>query len=100
MLTIKVIFLIYVVTNFIGKFLEVNLSLLSAVLALMLISFLSPCISSTLVGRAPTRSMLRGGVIRTFVPRLSTSSLLGTGLDKAPLRGLAMSRVGSLDRSK
>lgn len=96
LLAVGIIFLICVIAGFTKGFLRIGLSLLSTILTLVLVSWLSPYVSDALIKHTPAQEVLEKKIVEAFMPDISTDELLQANLSGTPLENLTVDQIKSL----
>ena len=85
LLAVGIVFLVCMIAGFVKGFLRIGLSLLSTILTLVLVSFLSPYVSDALMKHTPAQDVLEKKIVEAFMPELSADDLLKANLSGTPL---------------
>lgn len=85
LIVVGVILLVSVVIGAIRGFFKVGLSLLSTVLTVVLVSFLSPFVGDALIKYTPADELIQEKCMETFLPEMSAKTLAGRDLSGTPL---------------
>ena len=93
---VGIVFLICVIAGFVKGFLGIGISLLSMILTLVLVSFLSPYVSDALMKHTPVQDVLEKKIVEAFMPEISADDLLKTDLSGTPLENLTVDQIQSL----
>ena len=99
LLIVGIVFLICMIAGFVKGFLGIGLSLLSTILTLVLVSFLSPYVSDALMKHTPAQEVLEKKIVEAFMPEISADDLLQTDLSGTPLENLTVDQIQSLGES-
>lgn len=87
------------IAGFVKGFLRIGLSLLSTILTLVLVSFLSPYVSDALMKHTPAQDVLEKKIVEAFMPEFSADDLLKANLSGTPLENLMVDQIKSLSES-
>ena len=71
LLAVGIVFLVCMIAGFVKGFLRIGLSLLSTILTLVLVSFLSPYVSDALMKHTPAQDVLEKKIVEAFMPEFS-----------------------------
>ena len=82
LLAVGIVFLVCMIAGFVKGFLRIGLSLLSTILTLVLVSFLSPYVSDALMKHTPAQDVLEKKIVEAFMPEISADDLLKANLTK------------------
>ena len=96
LLAVGIVFLVCMIAGFVKGFLRIGLSLLSTILTLVLVSFLSPYVSDALMKHTPAQDVLEKKIVEAFMPELSADDLLKANLSGTPLENLTVDQIKSL----
>ena len=99
LLAVGIVFLVCMIAGFVKGFLRIGLSLLSTILTLVLVSFLSPYVSDALMKHTPAQDVLEKKIVEAFMPELSADDLLKANLSGTPLENLTVDQIKSLSES-
>lgn len=99
LLAVGIVFLVCMIAGFVKGFLRISLSLLSTILTLVLVSFLSPYVSDALMKHTPAQDVLEKKIVEAFMPELSADDLLKANLSGTPLENLTVDQIKSLSES-
>ena len=88
LIVVGVIFLVGMVVGGIRGFFKIGLSLLSSVLTIILVIYLSPYAADALVKYTPVDEMIEEKCIEMFMPELSADLFEGKDLTGTPLAGI------------
>lgn len=96
LIIVGVVFLICIVVGYVRGFFKIGLSLLSSVLTVMLVIFLSPYVAKALTDFTPVDELIEEKCVEAFMPELSAEIFAGKDLSGTPLEGLDAEKLGSL----
>ena len=99
LLAVGIVFLVCMIAGFVKGFLRIGLSLLSTILTLVLVSFLSPYVSDALMKHTPAQDVLEKKIVEAFMPEFSADDLLKANLSGTPLENLTVDQIKSLSES-
>ena len=99
LLAVGIVFLVCMIAGFVKGFLRIGLSLLSTILTLVLVSFLSPYVSDALMKHTPAQDVLEKKIVEAFMPELSADDLLKANLSGTPLENLTVDQIKSLTQA-
>ncbi len=88
LIIVGVIFLVCMVVGGIRGFFKIGLSLLSSLLTILLVIYLSPYVADALVKYTPVDEMIEEKCMEMFMPELSAELFEGKDLTGTPLEGL------------
>lgn len=100
LIIVGVIFLICIVVGAIRGFFKIGLSLLSSVLTVVIMMYLSPYVGDALVKYTPLDEMIEERCVQAFMPEISAEVLEGKDLSGTPLAELnedQLHAIGELD---
>lgn len=100
LIIVGVVFLLSIVIGYIRGFFKIGLSLLSSVLTVVLVIYLSPYVAKALVKFTPVDEVIEEKCMEAFMPELSADILAGKDLSGTPFAGLdtdQMDNLGELD---
>ena len=91
LLAVGIVFLVCMIAGFVKGFLRIGLSILSTILTLVLVSFLSPYVSDALMKHTPAQDVLEKKIVEAFMPELSADDLLKANLTVDQIKSLSES---------
>lgn len=91
-----VIFLVSIVVGYIRGFFKIGLSLLSSVLTIVIVIYLSPYVAKALAGLTPVDEMIEEKCVEAFMPELSADIFAGKDLGGTPFEGMDSEQLGNL----
>lgn len=99
LIIVGVVFLLSIAIGYIRGFFKIGLSLLSSVLTVVLIIYLSPYVADALIKFTPVDEMIEEKCIETFMPELSADLLKDKDLTGTPFAGMDVKELDSLSKS-
>lgn len=96
LIIVGVIFLVCIVIGHIRGFFKIGLSLLSSVLTVVLMIYLSPFAAKALTNLTPVDEMIEEKCVEAFMPELSAELFADKDLSGTPFEGLDAEQLGSL----
>lgn len=96
LIVVGVVFLISIAVGYYKGFLKIGLSLLSSILTIILVIYLSPHIAKALVDFTPADEMIADACIEAFVPEVSADILAEKDLSGTPFEGLDAEKLDHL----
>lgn len=96
LIIVGVIFLLCIVTGYIRGIFKIGLSLLSTVLTIAIMIWLSPYVADALMEFTPLDEMIEQKCVEAFVPELSADLFAGRDLSGTPLEGLDAEELNNL----
>lgn len=96
LIIVGMIFLISIAVGYIRGFFKIGLSLLSSVLTIVLVIFLSPYVAKALTDLTPVDEMIEEKCVEAFMPELSAEIFAGKDLSGTPFEGLDAEQLGNL----
>lgn len=96
LIVVGVVFLISIVVGYIRGFFKIGLSLLSSILTIVLVIYLSPYVAKALVRFTPIDEMIEEKCVEAFMPELTAEIFQGKDLSGTPLEGLNSDQLGDL----
>lgn len=88
LIIVGVIIFVSVVIGAIRGFFKIGLSLLSTVLTVVLVSFLSPFVGDALIKYTPVDELIQEKCMENFLPEMSAETLAGKDLSGTPLENI------------
>lgn len=95
---VATIFIVCIIVGYIQGFLKFGLSLLSTVLTLVIVLFLSPYVAGILEKYTPIDELIEEKCVETFMPEISEETLAGLDLSGTPLAGLSREQLANLNQ--
>lgn len=97
LIIVVTIFVICIVAGYIRGFLKLGISLLSTVLTLVLILFLSPYVADALVKFTPVDDFIKKKTMEAFVPEITEEQLAQLKVEGTPLEELSREQLQNLN---
>lgn len=100
LIIVATIVLICIVVGYIKGFLKFGISLLSTILTLVIVSFLSPYIAEALQKYTPIDDFIEKKTVEAFVPEITEDQLANINVNGTPLENLTtdqLTHLGDLD---
>lgn len=100
LIIVATIFLVCIVVGYVRGFLKLGLSLLSTIITLVLVLFLSPYVADGLGKYTPVDDYIEEKVVEAFVPEVSAEALQSVDLSGTPLANLSpeeLAKINELD---
>lgn len=98
LIIVATIFIICIIVGYIQGFLKFGLSLLSTVLTLVIVLFLSPYVADVLEKYTPIDDLIEEKCVETFMPEISEETLDGLDLSGTPLAGLSREQLENFNQ--
>ena len=99
LIIVATLFIVCVVAGYIRGFLKLGISLLSTVLTLILVLFLSPYVSEALEKYTPVDDYIESMIVEAFVPEISGEQIARMDLSGTPFADLSAEQLENLDKS-
>lgn len=96
LISVAVLFIGCIVWGYVKGFLKFGLSLLSTVLTLVIVLFLSPVVAGLLADYTPVDDFIEKKCVGAFMPEISEEDLAGLDLSGTPLEGLSQDELENL----
>ena len=96
LISVAVLFIGCIVLGYVKGFLKFGLSLLSTVLTLVIVLFLSPVVAGLLADYTPVDDFIEEKCVGAFMPEISEEDLAGLDLSGTPLEGLSQDELENL----
>lgn len=97
LIIVATIFIICIVVGYIRGFLKLGISLLSTVLTLVIVSFLSPYVSKALVEYTPVDDFIEKKTVEAFIPDFTEEQIAELNVDGTPLEELSQEQLQNLN---
>ncbi|MEJ8734101.1 MULTISPECIES: CvpA family protein [Mediterraneibacter] len=97
LIIVGVIFLVSIVAGYIRGALKIGLSLISTILTIVIVIFLSPYVADVLQKYTPADEILEEKVVEAFMPEISAEQLSDMELSGTPLEGLQSDEIQKLN---
>ena len=97
LIIVATIFIICIVVGYIRGFLKFGISLLSTVLTLVIVAFLSPYVSDALAKYTPVDDFIETRIVEAFMPEIPVDELAKLDLSGTPLENLDPDEIASLN---
>ncbi len=94
---VATIFIVCIVAGYIRGFLKLGISLLSTVLTLILVLFLSPYVADALVKYTPVDDFIEKKIVEAFVPEITDEQLAQLNVAGTPLEELSKEQLQNLN---
>lgn len=89
LIIVGVIFLVSIVVGAIRGFFKIGLSLVSTILTIVVVGFLTPYVGDALIKYTPADEMIQEKCMELFLPDVSAETLAGHDLSGTPLENIA-----------
>ena len=96
LIIVGVVFLLSIVIGYIRGFFKIGLSLLSSVLTVVLVIYLSPYVAKALTNFTPVDEVIEQKCVEAFMPELSADILADKDLSGTPFAGLDTDQMNNL----
>lgn len=96
LIIVATIFIICIVAGYIRGFLKLGISLLSTVLTLILVLFLSPYVSRALEEYTPVDDYIEARIVEAFIPEISGDQIAQMDLSGTPFAKLSAEQLENL----
>ena len=97
LIIVATIFIICIVVGYIRGFLKLGLSLLSTILTLVLVLFLSPYVADALEKYTPVDDYIESRIVEAFIPEITEEDLSKVDLSGTPFADLSSEQLGDLN---
>ena len=97
LIIVATIFIICIVVGYIRGFLKLGISLLSTVLTLVLVLFLSPYVADALVKFTPVDDFIEKKTVEAFVPEITEEQIAQLNVAGTPLEELSQEQLQNLN---
>ena len=94
---VATIFIICIVVGYIRGFLKLGLSLLSTILTLVLVLFLSPYVADALEKYTPVDDYIESRIVEAFIPEITEEDLSKVDLSGTPFADLSSEQLEDLN---
>ncbi len=98
LIIVATIFLVCIAVGYVRGFLKLGLSLLSTVLTLVIVLFLSPYVADALAKFTPVDDFIEKKAVETFLPEIPTDQLAQVDLSGTPLAELSPEQLANLNK--
>lgn len=96
LIIVGVVFLISIVVGYIRGFFKIGMSLISTVLTIVLVIFLTPYVGDALIKFTPIDELIEEKCVEAIAPELSAELLEGKDLSGTPFEGLDIEELNGL----
>lgn len=97
LIIVATIFIICIITGYIRGFLKLGLSLLSTVITLVIILFLSPYVADALSEYTPVDDYIETRIVEAFIPEITEDQLAAYDVSGTPLEDLSRDQLENLN---
>ena len=97
LIIVATIFIVCIVVGYIRGFLKFGISLLSTILTLVLVLFLSPYVANALKEYTPVDDYIEARIVEAFIPEITEEDLSKVDLSGTPLEGLSSEQLSKLN---
>ena len=97
LIIVAIVFIVCVVVGYARGFLKFGLSLLSTVLTLVIVAFLSPYVSEALAKYTPVDDFIEEKCVEAFMPEIPVDKLANLDLSGTPLANLNSDQIANLN---
>ena len=97
LIIVATIFIICIVVGYIRGFLKLGLSLLSTILTLVLVLFLSPYVADALEKYTPVDDYIESRIVEAFIPEITEEDLSKVDLSGTPFADLSSEQLEDLN---
>lgn len=97
LIIVATVFLVCIVVGYIRGFLKLGLSLLSTVLTIVIVAFLSPYVADALAKYTPVDDFIEERCVAAFMPEISQDQLADLDLSGTPLENLSQDQLQNLN---
>ena len=97
LIIVATVFLVCIVVGYIRGFLKLGLSLLSTVLMIVIVAFLSPYVADALAKYTPVDDFIEERCVAAFMPEISQDQLADLDLSGTPLENLSQDQLQNLN---
>lgn len=94
---VATIFIVCIVVGYVRGFLKLGISLLSTVLTLILVLFLSPYVADALAKYTPVDDFIQKKTVEAFVPEIPEEQLAQLNVEGTPLEELSKEQLQNLN---
>lgn len=96
LIIVGVIFLVCIVVGAVRGFFKIAVSLLSTILTIVIVIFLSPYVAEALQKYTPVDEMIEEKIMEAFMPEITAEDLAGLDLSGTPLEGMGEDEIREL----
>lgn len=97
LIIVATIFIICIVVGYIRGFLKLGISLLSTILTLILVLFLSPYVANALEKYTPVDDYIESRIVEAFIPEITEEQLSQVDLSGTPFADLTNEQLANLN---
>lgn len=97
LIIVATIFIVCIVVGYIRGFLKLGISLLSTVITLVIVLFLSPYVSDALAKYTPVDDYIETRIVEAFIPDITEEQLAGYDISGTPLEELSQEQLQNLN---
>ena len=100
LIIVAAIFIVCIVVGYVRGFLKLGISLLSTILTLVIVLFLSPYVADALAEYTPVDDYIESRIVEAFVPEITPEELAKYDLSGTPFENLSpeqLENLGELD---
>ena len=97
LIIVATIFIICIVVGYIRGFLKFGISLLSTILTLVLVLFLSPYVANALEEYTPVDDYIEARIVEAFIPDITEDQLAQIDLSGTPFADLTNDQLANLN---
>ena len=97
LIIIATIFIVCIVVGYVRGFLKLGLSLLSTVITLVLVLFLSPLVADALTEYTPVDEYIQTGIVEAFIPDITEEQLSQYDVSGTPFEDLSQEQLQNLN---
>lgn len=97
LIIVATVFIVCIVVGYVRGFLKLGISLLSTVITLVIVLFLSPFVSDALVKYTPVDDYIEKKVVEAFIPDITEDQLANYDISGTPLAELSKEQLENLN---
>ena len=97
LIIVATVFIVCIVVGYVRGFLKLGISLLSTVLTLVIVLFLSPLVADALSEYTPVDDYIETRVVEAFIPDITEEQLAGYDVSGTPLEDLSREQLENLN---
>lgn len=97
LIIVATVFLVCIIAGYLRGFLKIGLSLISTVLTIVIVAFLSPYVADALAKYTPIDDFIEARCVEAFMPEITQDQLAGLDLSGTPLENLSPEELQNLN---
>ena len=96
LIIVGIIFLLSMISGGVKGFFKISISLISSILTVVLVIYLSPYVEEAIIKYSPLDEMVEEKCVEIFMPNLTGAMLEGIDLTGTPLEGFSIEELKNI----